>query len=460
MSKRIALLGLSGNPPTLVHDEMANILTMNFDEVIVELCGPRRDKEITDDISPIHRAAMGYLAFANRPKVRFVTTDLERDHFTRTHTLVEQYSKEGEVWVVVGDDLIQGGGKGEAYIQRVWENGVELWQNAKFAVFASAAIDTADLPPHYQLYHLTRPLHSTVVRESAFQHRTIQGMVLPLVADYIERHQLYRGHTSYPTRFVLDRFEPMIVADDKNERAVNLSRKLKATSVNPNFVYALGGDGTMLRAIRAGWGYRLPFIGCNFGHTGYLMNGCDISSEVNARFNLYHQPMLHIEAQNLRQEKVTGYAFNDVRFERIGINASKIGLRILDKGRVWEQELMGDGVMVATAAGSTGYAIACGATPILLGDDSLMLVGSNIRFPAHWPPTVFSSNAVFEFINLDTSVAQKERALRAVVDNVDLHKVNKLTVRLSRIAGADIAFLPQYDPYVKRMHERFGREGE
>lgn len=456
---RIALLGLSNNPPTLSHDSMVDILNRYFDLVVIVLCGPRPDKETVDDISPIHRAAMADLAFPHYDKVRLVKSDLENDIFTRTHVLVKEYSKLGKVWIVVGDDLCKDGGKSASYVHRVWEQGAELWQNAKFAVFASTAMNPEDLPPHHEFYSMAGVGHSTNVRTAVFQRLPFKHLVLPKVAEYIERHQLYRGLVNYPTKIVLDRFEPLVIADENNPEAQNLYRKLNPTSLNPNCIYALGGDGTMLRAIRAGWENRLPFIGCNFGHTGYLMNGREISSEIiGKKLNLYQQPMLHIEAENLRREKVTGYAFNDVRFERIGITAAKIGLRIRDKGKIWDQELMGDGAMVATAAGSTGYAIACGATPLLLGDDSLMLVGSNIRFPAHWPPTVFSSNAVFEFTNLDYSPGQKERALRAVIDTENLGKIHKLTVRLSRIAAADIAFLPDYDPYLKRMRERFGEE--
>ena len=61
---RLALFGGSFNPPGLHHRQIAETLARHFDEVIVIPCGPRPDKPITNDVEPIHRAALADLTFA------------------------------------------------------------------------------------------------------------------------------------------------------------------------------------------------------------------------------------------------------------------------------------------------------------------------------------------------------------------------------------------------------------
>ena len=101
---------------------------------------------------------------------------------------------------------------------------------------------------------------------------------------YIDRYGLYRGRV--PSRVTrLDLSEPrwQIVADERNPKAMHLADRLRrmsgaATSADvetPNAVLAIGGDGTMLRAIRQHWQKRVPFFGVNAGHLGFLLNDAD-----------------------------------------------------------------------------------------------------------------------------------------------------------------------------------------
>ena len=127
MPKRIAVFGGSFNPPGLHHRNLAAELTRHFDEVIIVPCGPRPDKPTNNDVDPIHRAIMNDIAFRDIEGVRLELFDLEHSTFTKTHELDEMFAPEGEVWHVVGSDLVRGGADGASFVHKVWENGAELW---------------------------------------------------------------------------------------------------------------------------------------------------------------------------------------------------------------------------------------------------------------------------------------------------------------------------------------------
>jgi len=121
MQKRIVIFGGSFNPPGTHHVKMITPLLVAFDEVIVVPCGDRPDKPTTGAVSAADRAAMAHLAFGNiATKVRVDDFDLTGGTFMRTIDLQARYAHLGEIWHVIGTDLIRGGAKGNADIQNIW----------------------------------------------------------------------------------------------------------------------------------------------------------------------------------------------------------------------------------------------------------------------------------------------------------------------------------------------------
>ena len=157
MTRTIAVFGGSFNPPGVHHRQIATLLAQSFDEVVVVPCGPRPDKPVTNDVPPIYRAIMVDMTFRGLERVRVELFDLESRVFTRTHLLDEKYAAEGEVWHVIGADMVAGGASGEAVIQRQWERGDQLWSQCRFAVVLRPGIglDRADLPPQHRVIDLS-----------------------------------------------------------------------------------------------------------------------------------------------------------------------------------------------------------------------------------------------------------------------------------------------------------------
>ncbi len=197
MSKRIAILGGSFNPPGLHHRRIAECLlsTKQFDAVRVLPCGLRQDKGF-GGITISNRAEMLALTFSDLPGVVLDLSDIAKTEFTRTIDLDARMKKEldAEIVHVIGTDLVRGGADGQSEIQTAWHRGDEVWRTLKFAVLErhGFAVEEKDLPPNADYFVVNFPGSSTEIRERRKQGRSIDGLVMPAVAKYIEENDLYR----------------------------------------------------------------------------------------------------------------------------------------------------------------------------------------------------------------------------------------------------------------------------
>ncbi len=453
MNRTLAIYGGSFNPPGRHHRTTVEQLCRHFDEVVVVPCGPRPDKEVTNDVEPIHRAAMVDRTFHGLTKARVELFDLEASTFTRTYELDRRFRSEGEVWHVVSDEFVRGGGAGASEIQRSWSRGGELWAEARFAILnrTGQPLDPADLPPCHRHFDVGRDGSSLGIRERVFHHRPFDDLVVPEVGAYIQRHRLYRG-TAAPrqTRFRLDRLRCLMIADERNPGSRSVAQGLAAHAHDdPELIVVAGGDGTMLRAIREHWRRRIPFFGINTGHLGFLLNDSRQLDAIGQELVLYHMPLLWVEVESLDGRQTSALAFNDAWVERATGQTAWLQLMINDQERIGK--LVGDGLLVATASGSTSYAHAMGATPLPLNTAALLLVGSNVLHPLHWRPAVLPFDTRIEVRTLDP----EKRPLQAFIDGVPQGHVQALRARVSNIAAVELAFLPDHDPSFKLAKIQF-----
>jgi nicotinate (nicotinamide) nucleotide adenylyltransferase len=452
MPKNLALFGGSFNPPGKHHRVIAEALSTAFDEVIVVPCGPRPDKPVTNDVEPVHRAAMVDLTFRGVPRVGVELFDLEARTFTRTHELEQRFARRGNVWHVVGADLLKGGAAGQSAVQRTWEQGPRLWQESRFAVIERAGypLEPADLPPNHRVFQVPMSGASQEIRSRVFHRQPFEELIVPRVNSYIERHGLYRGG---PARriagfsFLQPRFQ--LAVDESNAKAQAVAEQFAPyLSDDPELLVVIGGDGTMLRAIREHWRKRVPFYGVNAGHLGFLLNEDSPLVHIGKELVLAHVPLLYVET-NGPQGKQSGLAFNDAWVERGTGQAAWIRVKVNGQERL--PRLVADGALVSTAAGSTSYARAMGASPLPLGTPALLLVGSNVLKPDFWRPVVLPLDSTVEFATCD----KEKRPLHGYVDGVSHGTVYELTVRASRIAAAEMVYSPQLDPAAKLAQIQF-----
>lgn len=448
MSKRVAIFGGSFNPFGEHHRRVVGLLAKLFDRVIVFPCGPRPDKATTNDIMPLHRAAMIEIALRHLSNVEVDLTDVEHGTFTRNHDYDAKFGQRGEVWQVVGADLVVPDASGRSEIQRVWLYGDTVWQHGRFIVLTRPGyrLDPAHLPPQSQVVEIDVAGASSDVRRRIFDHQPVTGLVAVEVENYIETHQLYQQkphRISAPFQFTIPpRCE--VVVDPMNPKAIDIATAVTAelvvSSADQECIVVVGGDGFFLHTVGRYHQRRLPFFGINAGHVGWLLNNLPFTAETLQQPLVRRtSPLLYVAVTDLNGSVRTGLAFNDAWMERTTTQTGWWKLTV--NGQVRYERMMGDAILVASAAGSTGYARFMGAQPVELGTYQLVLAGSCIMQPERWQAAHLDVDTVIEIEPSDLV----KRPMRAVIDGADWGVARRMLVRSSRTAAADILFRPDSD---------------
>lgn len=186
---------------------------------------------------------------------------------------------------------------------------------------------------------------------------------------------------------------------------------------NETIVFAIGGDGTLLKAIRDHINSCDLFVGISAGTLGFLqaIEPADIRRLVTAlkdkTYSTINSPLLAArDAHN-----VLGHAFNDISVERLGPRAAKFSLQIGSS----PGNFVGDGIIFATALGSTAYSLASGG-PIIDSSiqDAFVITPNNPHVSSQYSslqrPHVLKGNRVVAVMLDNATVA--ERPLQIIFD--------------------------------------------
>jgi NAD kinase len=242
----------------------------------------------------------------------------------------------------------------------------------------------------------------------------------------------------------LDHPRLKIVADKRNPRALEMAERYQQWEdpEAPNCILVIGGDGTMLHAIRQNWRRRIPFIGINRGHLGFLLNepeSLPVESFCSTDLVVRQMPMLYIESTAPDGMRRTELAFNDAWVERR--TSQSAWMEVIVNGQVRIPKLVADGALVCTAAGSTAYARSMGVAPLLADMPGWLVVGSNVMTPVSWKSALLAPESVITL----RSTGGEKRPLNAFVDGRDIGETVSFSARQSRIAPVELAFAARHD---------------
>jgi NAD+ kinase len=207
-------------------------------------------------------------------------------------------------------------------------------------------------------------------------------------------------------------------------------------------VVALGGDGFMLQTLHHMLEGRriLPVFGMNLGTVGFLMNewrakGLDQRIETAKLFNV---SPLRMEAETIEGETITLPAINEVSLLRETRQTAK--LEVIVNGRVVIPELVCDGVLVATPAGSTAYNLSAHGPILPLGSALLALTPISPFRPRRWRGAILPETAKIQFRVLDAI----KRPVSAVADQREVRDVATISVSIDRSAPLKLLFDPEH----------------
>lgn len=204
----------------------------------------------------------------------------------------------------------------------------------------------------------------------------------------------------------------------------------------PEAVVVLGGDGFMLQALHKLMKRKLPFYGMNCGTVGFLMNHYraeHLEERIRAARPSTLFP-LHMFARKVTGKVSQAIAFNEVSLFRESRQAAKIRVTVDHVVRL--NELICDGVLVATAAGSTAYNFSAGGPIIPFGANVIGLTPLVPFRPRRWRGALLPHSATINFDILEP----KKRPVSAVADFTEIRDVTEVAISEQRKLGVQLLF--------------------
>ncbi|MBX9698723.1 MAG: NAD kinase [Acetobacteraceae bacterium] len=216
-------------------------------------------------------------------------------------------------------------------------------------------------------------------------------------------------------------------------------------------IVALGGDGCMLETQHRLLGRNIPVYGMNCGSVGFLMNDFR-EDDLLRRLGEAQAAELHPLRMRTTDEAGTAaeaLAINEVSLLRETRQAAK--LRILVDGKVRLAELICDGAIVATPAGSTAYNLSAHGPIVPLGANLLPLTPISAFRPRRWRGALLPSDAevVFEVLEAE------KRPVAAVADYTEVRDVRRVEVREDRAVSLTLLFDPDHGLSERIIAEQF-----
>jgi NAD+ kinase len=216
-------------------------------------------------------------------------------------------------------------------------------------------------------------------------------------------------------------------------------------------VVALGGDGMMLETQHRLLGRNLPVYGMNCGSVGFLMNEYreDGLAERLAAAQAAVVHPLRMRAHTGAAEPTEALAINEVSLLRETRQAAKI--RIIIDGKERLSELICDGILVSTPAGSTAYNLSAHGPIVPLGANLLPLTPISAFRPRRWRGALLPGEAQVVFEVLEAG----KRPVSATADYTEVRDVRRVEVREDREVSLTMLFDPDHGLSERIIAEQF-----
>ena len=216
-------------------------------------------------------------------------------------------------------------------------------------------------------------------------------------------------------------------------------------------IIALGGDGLMLQTLHRFMGTEVPIYGMHRGSVGFLMNEYgedDLLERVsNAKLSVIHP--LKMQAENVAGEKLNALAINEVHLFRQTAQSARLSITVDGKERL--SELICDGVLVSTPAGSTAYNLSVGGPILPLKAKLLALTPISPFRPRRWRGALLSNKAQVKIAVMEAG----KRPVSAVADHTEFRDVLSVMVREERSIGLKLLFDPGHALEERILAEQF-----
>jgi NAD+ kinase len=217
-------------------------------------------------------------------------------------------------------------------------------------------------------------------------------------------------------------------------------------------IVALGGDGFMLQTLHGMQHLDIPVYGMNCGTVGFMMNEY-LPEGLSARLETAEEEVINplaMRAETAEGETHDALAINEVSLIRAGPQVAK--LRITVDGRVRMEELVADGALVSTPAGSTAYNYSAHGPIVPVGSEVLALTAMSAFRPRRWRGALLPSSAVVRF---DVLQHEKRPVMAEADSRSAVRDVVSVTIRSNPEIRHRILFDPGHGLEERLIQEQF-----
>lgn len=236
-------------------------------------------------------------------------------------------------------------------------------------------------------------------------------------------------------------FDKIAFIASKKPEAQDALKKLQSiygeiAEDDANVIVAIGGDGLMLEALRKQMNIGLPVFGLNCGTIGFLMNEY---SELGLleRINSANAEVIHplqMKARDVNGNEYTEYAINEVSLLRQTHQTAHLSLEIDSKPRL--ETVICDGVILATAAGSTAYNLSAHGPILPIGTGLLALTPISVFRPRRWRGALLRDSSIIKIYANEPI----HRPVAASADNQEVRNIRDVCVSLDRNKSMVVLF--------------------
>ncbi len=238
--------------------------------------------------------------------------------------------------------------------------------------------------------------------------------------------------------------------------AIEAAKRLEKSygAVDPDkadIIVTLGGDGLMLETLHRYMDKQVPIYGMNLGSIGFLMNEYN---EDNLRQRLAKAELTRIhplcmEVIDIDGKRHSALAINEVSLLRQKHQAAKLKISIDGKARM--QELICDGILVATPAGSTAYNLSAYGPILPINTPLLALTPLSPFRPRRWRGAILPHEARVEITIMEAA----KRPVSATADTQEVRNAAKVCVRMDKTHTALMMFDEGHNLDERILREQF-----
>lgn len=223
-------------------------------------------------------------------------------------------------------------------------------------------------------------------------------------------------------------------------------------AVEADVVVALGGDGLMLQTLHAHMRTGKPIYGMHRGTVGFLMNEYstqDLRKRLaDSRVSLIN-PLL-MRATDVHDTVHLHHAINEVALFRQTYQAARLRILIDEQERM--SELVADGILVATPAGSTAYNLSAQGPILPINAALLALTPISAFRPRRWRGALLPNSA---YVAIEVLEGEK-RPVAAVADHAEVRDVRRVEVLSDKTISMRMLFDPGHSLEERILREQFG----